>query len=155
MKINFTKKQYKDLIITLGLGNHIVGILSDVMADSDYKDLHGKTSELEEYFLQFAKDFDCEDLIDKFEGRNVWDEDVYNDTIMGVMEDYGDYEVTSRLANKLAWRDFKKEHSDKEIKAMAKENSGYFGVALYDYEKKYWDEFEKHGFERLEINVKK
>jgi hypothetical protein len=34
---------------------------------------------------------------------------------------------------------------------MAKENHGYFGVALYDYEKKYWDEFEKNGFERLEV----
>lgn len=55
------------------------------------------------------------------------------------------------LANELAWRDFKRKHSNEEITEMSKENGGYFGVPLYDYEKKYWDEFEKRGFERLEI----
>jgi hypothetical protein len=56
-----------------------------------------------------------------------------------------------RLANKLAWRDFHENHSEEEIKKMSKENGGYFGVALYDYEKKYWDELDERGITRLKI----
>ena len=32
-----------------------------------------------------------------------------------------------------------------------KKGSDYFGPELYKYEKKYWDEFAKHGFSRLGI----
>jgi hypothetical protein len=55
------------------------------------------------------------------------------------------------IANELAWRDFRRDHTEAELKKMSKENHDYFGVELYDYEKKYWDEFEKYGYKRLEI----
>lgn len=53
-----------------------------------------------------------------------------------------EFDVHDTLSNKLAWRDFRQDHSSEEINQMKKENGGYFGVSLYDYEKKYWDEFE-------------
>jgi hypothetical protein len=75
----------------------------------------------------------------------------YEKIILPILDDYDEHELFNGLANKLAWRDFGREHSKSEITEMAKKNSGYFGVALYDYEKRYWDEFEKYDYDRLEV----
>ena len=32
---------------------------------------------------------------------------------------------------------------------MARENGDFFGVELYPYEEKYWNEFNEYGFDRL------
>ena len=155
MKINFTKKQYKDLIIMSGIANMVLGILGDTLPDTDYKERSNKMTEIEEYILQYAKDFECEEFVDKFEGKNVFDDEAFEKHILPIIADYDDGVLVSMLAKKLAWRDFKKDYTDEEINKMSKKNSGYFGVELYDYEKKYWDEFEKHGVSRLKINPDK
>ncbi|MCK4554043.1 hypothetical protein KAU19_03705 [Candidatus Parcubacteria bacterium] len=142
MKINITKKQYKRLIEAVSIANGIVGVLGDVSRKTDYKKHSNEIEELEKYFLQFADDFGCGHLAD---------EDMYEDHILPIIDDYEDYATHDCLANKLAWRDFRKDYSEKEINEMSKESNGYLGPQLYKYEKKYWDEFEKNEFERLEI----
>ena len=148
MKINITKKQYRQLIKVTALANATLGILGDTIEDSDYKQQSNDLEELERYFLQYAKDFDYEEVLDE---DGYLDEDFYESNIMSILSEYDEYTVHTTLANKLAWRDFKKDHSEKEIEKMAQENGGYFGVELHDYEKKYWDEFEKHGFNRFSL----
>ena len=75
----------------------------------------------------------------------------YEET-MEVTEIYDDYVCEDNLSTKLAWRDFHEDNSPAEIKTMAtKKKTDYFGPELYRYEKKYWDEFEKHGFARLRV----
>lgn len=138
-----------------GLANSVLGILGDSLPDTDYKRRSDRMNELEEYFLKYAKDFDCGEFVEEFEGKDVFEEKAYEKHIMSIIFDYDEGQLMSNLANKLAWRDFREEHSDKEIEKMGKENGGYFGVELYDYEKKYWDEFEQHGFNRLMINTDK
>lgn len=142
MQIDLTKEQYKNLMTMISISDGIVGILGDVIPEKDYKKLSGKTEELEAYFLGYASDFECDEFLD---------EDFYEDKIMPIINDFEEYSVHDNLSNELAWRDFRKDHTKKEMKEMAKENGGYFGVALYDYEKKYWDEFDKHGYDRLVI----
>ena len=71
------------------------------------------------------------------------------------MDDYDECELLNGLANKLAWRDFRRDYSETEREEMAEKNGGYFGVPLYAYEKKYWDEFEKYEYDRLEIKEEK
>jgi hypothetical protein len=155
MKINFTKKQYKDLIIMCGISNSVLGILGDTLPSTDYKEKSNKMTELEEYLLQYARNFECGEFADNYRGKVGFDDEAYEKHIMPIMEDYGDGELISLLSSKLAWRDFRKDHSEKEIEAMSEKNNGYFGVELFDYEKKYWDEFEKHGVTRLEIKSDK
>lgn len=151
MKINITKQQYKELISMLAIANGIVGILGDVMPETDYKKRSQKMDDLENYFLQYAADFEHERLAQKYDREHVLDDEFYENKIMPIISDFEDYAVQDNLANDLAWRDFRRDHSKEELDKMAKENGGYFGVALYDYEKKYWDEFEENGFNRLEI----
>jgi hypothetical protein len=72
----------------------------------------------------------------------------------GVWEDihtYDDYILATELAYSLAWRDFTREHSEKELEVISEKNGGYFGVEMYPYEDKYWKEFDAYDFDRLEI----
>lgn len=109
--------------------------------------------DLEDYFLQFADSFGCREFAQEseYENRVILDDTFYENKILPTITDYEEFSVLETLSNELAWRDFRKDHSEKEIKEMAKKNGSYFGVALYDYEKKYWDEFEKYAYERLAI----
>ena len=153
MNIDITQDQYKELIAMVALANGIVGMLGDVMPEADYKKRSEKMKDLEDYFLQFAADFDCSELAqeNEDEGKAILDDEFYENTILPMITDYEEFAAYDTLSNELAWRDFKKDHSEKEIGGIAEKNGGYFGVELYDYEKKYWDEFEEHGYERLEI----
>ncbi len=142
MKIEFTKKQYRELIKLVLIGNSVVSLLGDMTEGTDYKKQSNKLEKVEKYLLQFADDFDCEDIAD---------DDAYEKNIWPIVSDYDDFILYNSLAHTLAWKDFRKKYSKEEIEKMAKKNGGYFGVALYDFEKKYWDEFDKHGFERLGV----
>lgn len=133
------------------VANSVIGILGDTMPEKDYKEKSVNMDDLEKYLLQFAKEMDCKEMIDEFEGKIFLDDDFYSEIMDTIISDYDDHILFDSLANELAKRDFHRDHSKEEIKKMAKKNGGYFGVALHDYEKKYWDEFEKHGMERLVI----
>ena len=142
MKIELTKDQYRNLITTNAIGNGVLGILGDSLADTDYKERSKLMDEVENHLLSYAKEFGCDDLVD---------EEYYEEKIQPILNDFEEFSLCDGLSSELARRDFKKEHARAEIRRMAKENAGYFGVEMYDYEKKYWDEFDKHGYERLEI----
>lgn len=152
MKINLTKKQYENLITMSGISTTIFGLLSDAVEEGDYKARSKEMDELETYLLGFAKEFGREDLVFEFEGKPTFDDDVHEEQIIPIIDDFEEYAVHTQLSNKLAWRDFEKEHTEEEMEKIAEEHGGYLGVALYDYEKKYWDEFEKYGFERLVVD---
>ena len=151
-KIEVTNEQYKDLIIMSGVANSIFGILGDALPDTDYKKRSNRMERLEEYLLGFASDFGCASWTQEFKGKNIFNDEIYEEHVTLVIDDYDEHERFGGLANELAWRDFHHDHTEAEMREMEKQNGGYFGVALYDYEKKYWDEFENHGFERLVIN---
>lgn len=156
MKINITNKQYKDLMIALSIANSVVGILGDMTPGKDgkrYKKQSERMEKLEKALLQCAEDFGCGDIVEDFDGENIMDEEFYENEILSVINDYDEYTLYNELSNKLAWRDFTREHTEEEMDAIAKEHHGYFGVVLYDYEKKYWDEFDTHDYDRLEIQT--
>ena len=151
MKINITKEQYENLIIMNGIASSVLGILGDSMPDMNYKKRADKMEKVEEYFLQYAEDFGCEEFTEDHDGKKIFKEEMYEKHIMTIIDDYDQLELFNGLANKLAWRDFRKDHSEKEIGMMREENGNYFGPELYDYEKRYWDEFKKYEYERLDI----
>ncbi|MEI6498500.1 MAG: hypothetical protein WCO23_00910 [bacterium] len=151
MKIELTKEQYKNLIITNAIGNAVFGILGDSLEDTDYKTRSNTMDKLEDYLLSFAKEFDLNDLTEEFNNKTVLNEEYYEEKIQPILTDFEEVSLFDDLSNELAKRDFRRDHSRAEIREMTKENGGYFGVEMYDYEKKYWDEFEKYGYDRLEI----
>lgn len=153
MKINITKGQYNELITMVAIANGIVGVLGDVMPEANYKKCSERMQDLENYFLQFADDFGSSELAQKSEhaGKIILDDEFYENKILPIITDYEEFSTHDTLSSKLAWRDFQKDHSEREIKEMTKKNGGYFGVVLYDYEKKYWKEFEEYDYERLEV----
>jgi hypothetical protein len=154
MQIEFTKEQYKNLIIANAISGWIFGILSDAIG-KEYKKKNQISEELEKHLLKYAKDFGIGDFIDEseiVEGENYLDEWVTDKYIYPVIKDYVDFEVEDTISNELAWRDFQRDYTKEQIKEMEKKKgSDYFGPELYKYEKKYWDEFAKHGFSRLGI----
>jgi hypothetical protein len=150
MQIELTKGQYKNLIRMVNTTNSILGLLSDHIEDERYKIMSKEAEVIENYLLSFAKDFECDDLVESWEGKIILN-DKTNEQFHEILDDYDDFILFDSLVNKLAWRDFYRDHSESEIREMAKRNKSYFGVELYDYEKKYWDEFEKYGYDRLEI----
>ena len=154
MKINITNKQYEDLITALALANGMLGILGDLTTDEEgkgYKERSNRTEELESFFLQHAALSGNKKLAHEYGGKMVLDDEAYENDIFPIIEDYDEHVLYDSLSSRLAWRDFHREHTKEEIDAIGKKNGGYFGVAMYDYEKKYWDEFEKHDLNRLEI----
>lgn len=151
MKINITKEQYKELISMLAIANGIVGVLSDVLPGTEYKKRSNNMTDLENYFLQYATDYGHKGLTQKYDKDDILDDEFYENEIMPIISDYEDYATHDNLANDLAWRDFRRDHTEEELDKMVEKNGGYFGANLYDYEKKYWNEFDKNGFERLEI----
>lgn len=151
MKINITKKQYEELIKAVAIADGVLGILGDVTTEKNYKKQSEEMDDLENYFLQYADDFGCGEFAQMDGQAVILDDEFYENKIMPIIDDYEDYASYDNLANKLAWRDFRRDHTEEEIEEMAKKNGGFFGVELYDYEKKYWDEFDENEFERLEI----
>ncbi len=152
--ITLTGSEYETLLKAIVLAGSIYGITGD-FCNNTYKKNSKDLEKLEHSILKQASNFgfgelcdtDDKDLVIKMESG-------WYDKTMEVMSDYDDYVAEEMLSNKLAWRDFHADYSEAEIKFMlAKKKSDYFGVELYDYEKKYWDEFEKYGFERLRIVV--
>ena len=151
MKINLSKKQYRQLLLMSNIANHVLGILGDMVSEEDYKELSDEAMSLESYLMGFAKDFQADDLVEEFEGRVIPNETHHQEAIMPIMEDYDEENFFSTLVNRLAWRDFRRDHSEGEMEAMAKKNGGYFGVEIHSCEEKYRKEFEKHGVERVEV----
>ena len=151
MKINITKEQYENLIIMNGIASSVLGILGDSMPDTNYKKRADEMEKVEEYFLQYAEDFGCEEFTEDHDGKKIFEEEMHEKHIMTIIDDYDQLELFNGLANKLAWRDFQRDHSKKEIEKMSKKDRNYFDSEIHSYEKKYWDEFKKYEYERLEI----
>ena len=133
------------------MANTVFGLLGDAMPEADYKKISMDSEALEEYLLRQAEQFDSVNLVDAYEGKNIFSERLRTEQVMPIMDDFEEFVLHDKLPNILAWRDFNREHSEEEQRKMAKKNGGYFGAEIYPYEKRYWDEFEKYGFERLEV----
>ncbi len=151
MQIDLTKEQFRNLIIMVGVANTVFGNLADALPDRDYKEESLEMDALESHFLEYAEDFGCAELAQDDEGDISLSDEIYEEYIMPIMDDYDEHQLFDNLANKLAWRDLKNTHTADEMKELATKNGNYFGVEIYDYEERYWKEFDEHGFERLVV----
>lgn len=153
MKINFTKKQYDNLITMSQLSGYVLGILGDSYCgdEVDYKKLSNEHEELEKYILSFADDFGVGDKIDSY-GDDIFLSDDESEKYYEIMSDYDDYAFWSELENRLARRDFSRTITEAEKKEAVK--TGWLPNRFREIEKKYEEEFEENGLENIEIKKK-
>lgn len=153
MNLELNKAQYRQLINLTAIASGILGLLDDVSPKkSGYKKQSGAADKLESHLLKSAKAYDCGDLLEEDEIEPSLSDHFYAEKILPIIFDYEEWTLYENLATHLAKRDFRNTYSPAELKEMAKENNGYFGVELYDFKQKYWKEFDEYRYDRLEIN---
>ncbi len=150
MKIDLTKEQYINLLEMSHIANSVLGILGDVLPEeTNYKKKSDETTELEDYFISYAKDFGCEDMTEKFHGKTLLKDEIY-EKLQEIMDEYDDYIFWNELEVKMGKRDFEKTITE-EDKKYIKENKGWYPERIHEIYDKYAEEFEEHGIDRLEI----
>jgi len=143
MKINFTKKQYEDLVKLIYLGTWMVNAHRT-------DDIVEKYEDLEQYLRSFYKDFDMEKYIEfdkklnKFFPTREFEEDT---DVEQYIDEYNNDIFWEELIDRLARRDFIRAYGEENLLKMTWEERFEKEQPFID---KYDEEFEKYGIERLE-----
>lgn len=146
MRVDFTKERYKELLLLVLLGSWVRGGVADLKGEYS-----PKMDELEDYLLGKAKDFDLEHLTENFKGHMV-PSDAFAKEYEAMIEEYNEDEFWSELEILLGKRDFYEEATKQELETIEKD--GWLSGKADQYYRKYQDEFEKYGIERLRIRSK-
>lgn len=143
MKINLTKKQYRDLLLSVVIGTYIRGAV-DEQEGKDFS----KVEEVEKYLFSLAKEFDSEDLVEEFHDRLIPSQTMIEEYHDHYIEEYDEDHFWHELTTRLGQRDFETHATDEERKKV-EENDGWLFDVIDKYYQRYDDEFEKRGIERL------
>jgi len=149
MEINLTKEQYVNLLKMAHIANSVLGILGDVLPETEYKKKSDEMEDLENYFISYAQDFGCDDLVEDFHGKTLMKDEIY-EKIQEIMDEYDDYIFWNELEVRMGKRDFERTITDDDKKYI-KENKGWYPERIHGLYEKYAQEFEKYGIDRLEI----
>lgn len=144
MKIDFNKKQFKELLLLVSLGAYIKGGVED------QKGRHYDDNELTSYLLSHAEEMGLGNLVEKFKGKLIQSDEL-SDEVEKMMENYDEEEFWQNLITNLGKRDFMREVSEEELAEIRKDKFGWLPKRIQDYYAKYEKEFEKYGVDRLEI----
>lgn len=144
MKINFTKKQYEDLVKLVYLGTWMVNAHRT-------DDRVEKYEELEQYILSFYKDFGMENFIlfdeelKRFFPTKEFEEET---DVEQYKDEYNNDIFWEELIDRLARRDFIRAYGEENLLKMTWEERFEKEQPFID---KYDEEFEKNGIENLDI----
>jgi hypothetical protein len=144
MKINFTKKQYEDLMKLVYLGAWMINSHRTDNIEERYE-------ELEQYILSFSEEFGTEKYVEfdedlrRFFTTREFEEDT---EIEQYKEEYDDNTFWDELIYRLARRDLIKTYGEAAVFTMTTDE-------LLDKEQPFIDryemEFERYGIDNLEI----
>jgi len=146
MKINFTKKEYRLLLDVLYLGQW--------MLDAHDTDESPKKKEYDmvvQKIYAHAKEMGCEDLIDaskEMAGYFPTREYEESSGVDGYIDEYNLHNFWEMLVEQLTERDVRADCISKNMKINSVEE--YWKLSS-PYEKKYAEEFQKHGLRRVTI----
>jgi len=144
MNITFTKEQYENLVKLIYLGNWMVNAIR-------IDDVIKKFEDVEQYIYSFHKDLGLERYVTynqelgKFFPTNELE---MESDVEEYRDDYEDEVFWSEMTDRLARRDFIREHGEAVVRKMEPMERMKKEQPFID---KYDDEFCKHGIERLEI----
>lgn len=143
MKIEFSKTQYKTLLLLTYLGDWVINAHKFDIPDDDVKELLQKIYRHHEECGEM-------DLVDKDENDGTyWTTRDLDDLAQPYIEEYDDESFWDELGYRLAERDFFDEYGEDGANKMTKEER----IAnIEDRKDYYYDEFERNGLENLNIN---
>lgn len=151
MKINFTKKQYENLLKLVYLGNWMINAIRSGRKGDEVFEEYEK---MVDYIYSFAKKFGLEKYVvfdKKFNQFFPTGEFEENTDVNKFKDDYDEELFWEELIVRLARRDFIEKYGEKAIMKMD------FDERIekeYPFEKKYRDEFYKDGLINLKIKRK-
>lgn len=148
MRINLTKKQYRDLLLSVVIGVYI----REAVDEQEGKDFRG-VDDVQKYLLSFAKDFDSEDMVEDFGGDLVVSDKMSEEYHDHYIEEFEQDAFWHNLTTALGQRDYEKYATTEEKKEVEK-NDGWLTGIIDKYYEKYEKEFEENGIDRLEIKDK-
>jgi len=146
MKINFTKKEYRLLLDVIFMADWILHA-HDTEPRSDTKEY----SELIQRLMSYAKDMDCEDLVEfnkhseKYLPSFEFDED---SNAHQFIDEFVNDTFWTELISRLAERDALTEHKVNSLQEI--ETEARF-KALANAEDKWDEEFEKFSLDRISV----
>ncbi len=151
MKIELSKKQYRDLIEFLDTANYIYGYAGDMLDNKKYKKKSDDLDKVISHLLERAKDFESEDLVDEFEGRKFVEEKKSEKNLDLVFK-YDEHIAWEKIVEMLARRDFVRKYGIEAIRKMSDHDRIHKEGEI---EEKYWEEVDEYGVERMEIKMSK
>ncbi|MBN1141695.1 MAG: hypothetical protein JXB25_07890 [Deltaproteobacteria bacterium] len=145
MKINFTNKEYRNLLDFLYLGNWVM-----TANDTEEDENKSKYEEITQKIYSHAKDFGCDELIEFNAEFGEYFETVEfeESEVNQYLEDYNENNFWENLIMRLAERDFFKEISPGEFNKLSSEEKI---TRTQTHEKKWEEEFSKNGIINLKI----
>lgn len=144
--MELSQKQYNSLLTAIQTAGTVYAVLGD-MVDEKFKKQSVDLDELESHVLEYAKDFNREEVIEIFDNKKVFNEDFVNRVIDDLRE-YDEYVFWEELVNLMAKKDLEKIYGLGELKKM---DRMLFLEKLSELEEKYWNEIEKNGLANLEL----
>ena len=141
MKINFTKKQMKDLLTLVEAGNWVINSFRDEPIEQ-YEDLYN-------YILNAAHQMNMPEVIYDKESDQAYLTHDAEEEIHEFISEYDDYTFWDELALNLAKRDYANEMN---VRNDTREEAF---LRIIEFEEKYAEEFYKNGLKNLVIKSKK
>lgn len=139
MKINFTKKQYETLMKLLQYGYWVT-------SSNDAENEQAEFSDMEQYLMSFAKDFDFAGV--EYDSQyQMYDLTVeHEEEIHQVIDKYEDMVFWDKLAYYLARRDLTTEWTHQPL------NEEDSLKRIIELEEEYHHYFENHGLQHIKID---
>ena len=142
--IELTRQQYRNLLLSVIIGTYI----REAVAELEGGNL-SEVTDFEAYLLSFAKNFDCEDMVEDLEGYLVPSDKICREYHDKIIEKYNDDEFWNRLIIDLGQRDFYRTMTLEEKKIIEKENR--LPKRVHEIYKWYEKELEDNGLENVKI----
>ena len=144
MRIELSRDQYRDLLLTVIIGTYI----REAVAEMHEEDMD-KINALQTFMLSQASNFSSDDMVENFEGVLIPSEKVCEQYHDDIIEEYNNEEFWHRLETDLGHRDFWKTVSNEEHRQIEKDE--WLPDRVHKFYEKYEQEFETNGIKNLKI----
>ncbi len=152
MEIKLQEKELKILLSIVNMSTGIMGYMNDFIEDSKIATRARVWQQIEQQLLKQAYEQGLTGTVDFEQGRYYVKNELFEKN-MELTDDYTKLSTHQELSHALAARDFHEAYTPAEIAQMVAERGEYLGVETYDFEEKYWKEFEERGYTRLRIVI--
>ena len=144
MKIELSNEQYRDLVMLVCLGDWVRGDVADQRGENS-----DRWKKIKERVLFAAINENIPGIAELFHGT-IMTTDNLSHEYEEMLDEYNNEIFWHELSLRLGQRDYEREATKEDI-GYTESHYGMLPEKVHKYYKKYDDEFEDNGIERLEI----